>query len=204
VSSPVLSTKGWPVAGHSALSLKPVVSQTIYSPELAHLSFAITSTVTGRPTSSMSCGILIGWLAGQLPVDRKVEGPAVGYATWSLWLGLSRFLPSQQLVKCQHRHPHRNVKSDNLRGIQDIGPDTAGARLSREALKVTTSIGAGSCVVSAKVLGRKATEAALRLVERLSALHIADEHAEALSTVLVQTRFDTTQGERRSRDGVQA
>jgi hypothetical protein len=31
-----------------------------------------------RLTSSMSCGILMGWLAGQLPVLRKLEGPALG------------------------------------------------------------------------------------------------------------------------------
>lgn len=45
----------------------------------------------------MSCGILTGCVDGQLPVERKFEGPPVGYATWSLWFGESRFLPSQHL-----------------------------------------------------------------------------------------------------------
>jgi hypothetical protein len=29
-------------------------------------------------TSSISCGILTGWLAGQFPVDKKFDGPPVG------------------------------------------------------------------------------------------------------------------------------
>jgi len=86
------------VAGHRDLSLKPVVSHTICGLLSAHFHL---NTETRLPTSSISCGILTGWLEGQLPVDRKVEGPAEGYATWSLWLGLSRFLPSQQLENTQ-------------------------------------------------------------------------------------------------------
>ena len=70
----------------------------------------------------------------------------------------------------------------DLRWIQHIGTDATRARLGREALKVTPGIGARGRVVAAKVLAREAAEAALGLVQRLSALDIADEHAEALGS----------------------
>jgi hypothetical protein len=73
--SPMEYTKGWePSSGQMLLSLKSVVS---------HM------------TSYINCGILSGCDAGQGPPDSK--DPLAGYATWSLWLGLSRSLPFQHL-----------------------------------------------------------------------------------------------------------
>lgn len=46
--------------------------------------------------SYMSWGILTGWVVGHGP-GLFSNVPVVGYATWDLWSGESRFLPSQQL-----------------------------------------------------------------------------------------------------------
>ena len=71
----MLYTKGWdPSSGQMSGSLNSLVS---------HM------------TSYITCGSLTGWLAGQGPELSKL--PLSGYATWLLWSGLSRFLPSQQL-----------------------------------------------------------------------------------------------------------
>jgi hypothetical protein len=52
----------------------------------------------------MTWGILTGCVDGQSPptlVPEKEAGPCLGYATWDLWSGLSRFTPSQQLYTGQ-------------------------------------------------------------------------------------------------------
>jgi hypothetical protein len=70
--------------------------------------------------------------------------------------------------------------------VQDVRPDTAGARLGREALKVTAAVAARSEVISAEVGSAEATEAALGLVQRSAACRVSNKHAEALSGWLCQ------------------
>ena len=52
--------------------------------------------VTFHINSYMTCGSLTGWLLGQLPPPLAPE--PWPYATWDLWSGESKFLPSQHLI----------------------------------------------------------------------------------------------------------
>ena len=87
----------------------------------------------------MICGILTGCVDGHEPpvlVPEKIAGPFVGYATWDLWSGESRFLPSQHLEVCQFGETKHSVVNGCLRRVEDVATDATGARLGREALGV--------------------------------------------------------------------
>jgi hypothetical protein len=113
-------------------------------------------------TSSMTCGIVTGWVDGHfpaIPVPEKPAGPSTGYATCDLWSGESRLTPSQQLRRrqwciCQY------IRS-NLRWVQDVGAYATWTCVLWEALSVELGIGTRSGVVSSKVVGAVATEATL-------------------------------------------
>lgn len=93
----------------------------------------------GRRTSSMICGILTGCVDGHEPpvlVPEKIAGPFVGYATWDLWSGESRFLPSQHLGMCQLGHIKRSLMYGSLRWVENVTANATGARLGREALGI--------------------------------------------------------------------
>lgn len=92
-------------------------------------------------TSSMICGILTGCVDGHAPpvlVPEKMAGPFVGYATWDLWSGESRFLPSQHLEMCQLGCVNHSVEHGFLRWVEDVAANATGTWLRRKALSVQT------------------------------------------------------------------
>lgn len=140
-------------------------------------------------TSSMTCGILTGCVEGQLPpvlVPENAAGPFEGYATWDLWSGESRFLPSQQLacvlVTAQYMY-EVGYRKRNVRRVQNVTADAAGACSCGEAFGVQLGILTWGCVVAAEVGGAVAAEACLRFEVLAYAVGgVADEHAEALAS----------------------
>ena len=192
--SPLESTRGWlPSSGHSFLSLKPEVSQLTWH------SVSRKSRVIGgewvSPTSSMTWGILTGWLSGHLPLTTgKDTGPPIGCATCSRWFGLSRFLPSQHLFEKKvglisgqpegRFGPALGCSSNQgLLRKYDVGPNPADARLFRQVVGVPLGIETGWRPAAAKVGLGIAAVALLHLVTQIlgrAPAGIAGEHAEAL------------------------
>lgn len=89
-------------------------------------------------TSSMSCGILTGWVEGQAPpvlVPVNGAGPLTGYATCDLWSGESRLTPSQQLCLISDGVMAASQLS-HLRWVEDVAADAAWTWGCRESFCV--------------------------------------------------------------------
>jgi hypothetical protein len=155
--SPMEYTKGWePSSGQMLLSLNSVVS---------HM------------TSYINCGILTGCDAGQGPPDSK--DPLAGYATWSLWLGLSRSLPFQHLFAFSISS-HINEQASDLRRKCNSRPYPTSTSSLRQVKRIRTC--ARRTPERVLLLVAEAAMADLLLLALSCAQTcVADEHAEALS-----------------------
>ena len=148
-------------------------------------------------TSYMTCGSLTGWLAGHGPEDSKL--PLSGYATWLLWSGLSRFLPSQHLLNAEKSQLRSSVSHPQtttlpfyrgegvLNGIDSRWESNSGADASGTSPRGKLSsiharaVDAGSAAKGGLRDVRVATVAELLLLAlTFPQLRIPDQHAKAL------------------------
>jgi hypothetical protein len=104
-----------------------------------------------------------------------------------MWLGVSRFLPSQQLYGIITVSPWQQLldrgEPGHVHGEDDARPDTTRARPRREALGIQPLVEARRIGVAAKVGGRVTPVATLdpaAEICRLAAGNAARKHAEAL------------------------
>jgi hypothetical protein len=114
-----------------------------------------------------------------------------------MWLGVSRFLPSQQLYNIITVSPWLQQLFDgcevgHIHGKDDARPDAARARPRREALGIKSLIEARRVSVAAKVGGGVAPVATLdpaAEICRRAAGNAARKHAETLRKQSVSNRY---------------
>jgi hypothetical protein len=134
---------------------------------------------------------LTGCVPGHGPPDSN--DPLAGYATWSLWLGLSRSLPFQHLFSISSISLSFGEMA-NLRREGNSGPNTTTTRRMRQIKRISTRTRCAAEWILLHV-AEAAVANLLLLAFSPTKTWVADDHPETLQIVVIST-YTSQDGER--------